>query len=62
VCGEPSGTYVLRKTYCDTHGQKFTFGKWDAIETYATSHTVYACPYMHDWGLNIHNCSFSLLN
>jgi hypothetical protein len=27
VCGEPSGTYVLRKTYCDTHGQKFTFGK-----------------------------------
>ncbi len=27
VCAEPSTKYVMRKTYCNTTNQKFTFGK-----------------------------------
>ena len=29
VCAEPSSKYLLRKTYCDTTKQEFTFGKWN---------------------------------
>jgi hypothetical protein len=32
VCAEPSSKYLLRKTYCNTTQQKFTFGKWNTSE------------------------------